>query len=330
MLRGAIVGFGEVARFGHWPAYASSREAQIIAVVDRTAGRRELARGLSPPPATYATLAALEDAAAIDFVDICTPPAFHPEAMLEAIDRGWHVLCEKPLVLDRQALDTVRDRAASRGVAVVPVDNWKYAPIVLAATRALRSGAIGSLRRVEIETVRVRAASTAGDRASNWRRDPAIGGGGIVMDHGWHAIYLVLHWFAAAAIGVEAAVRREGSQVEDEARITLEFPAGDARIALTWNGGERRNAMRLIGDDGEIVIADDVLHVSGAAPQSAAFAPALSAGSHHADWFDAMLPAAFACFRNPALAVPLLDEAAECLSIIAKIYGSDLTLAAPQ
>src|SRR5262249_28588024 len=59
MLRGAIVGFGHVARFGHWPAYASTPDARIVAVVDRTASGRELAAGLSPAPATFATLADL-------------------------------------------------------------------------------------------------------------------------------------------------------------------------------------------------------------------------------------------------------------------------------
>jgi len=215
-------------------------------------------------------------------------------------------------------------------VAVVPVDNWKYAPILLAATDALRRGAIGRLRRIEIETVRVRTAASAEGHAPNWRRDPAIAGGGIVMDHGWHAIYLVLHWFRAMPTGVAATVhRRDGGAVEDEAVIALEFPDGDAVIALTWAGSERRNTMRLLGDAGRIVVADDVLHVTGVAGCSTPFASALSAGSHHPDWFDAMLPEAFACFRDPARAVPLFDEAVECLSIIGKVYGASAMPASP-
>src|SRR5438046_1642980 len=121
MLKGAIIGFGEVARHGHWPAYEASRDISIVAVVDRSAGRRALAASLSPGIATFSSMDGLLQWAGqggqaghvgrarqagqggqvgqagrvenerIDFVDICTPPAMHAEPMLAAIERGWHV-----------------------------------------------------------------------------------------------------------------------------------------------------------------------------------------------------------------------------------------------
>jgi predicted dehydrogenase len=149
------------------------------------------------------------------------------------------------------------------------------------------------------------------------------------MDHGWHAVYLALHWFDDAAGDVRALFHRppEGG-VEDEARLWIDFPSGEAAIKLTWNGDTRRNAMRLLGDRGEIVIADDTLHVRGDATDSTRFPSALSAGSHHDDWFAAMLPDVLAGFRNPALARPGFEEAARCLSIIQQAYRSDLSFAA--
>ena len=161
VLRGAIIGFGEVARNGHWPAYATSREAQIVAVVDRTEQRRQAARELRPGIATFATIAELAARAEIDFVDICTPPALHGEPMLNALARGWNVLCEKPLLLDLVELEKARSLAKERGRAIVPVHNWKYAPIIRRATEMLRSGAIGQLRGVEIETLRIQDCAVA-------------------------------------------------------------------------------------------------------------------------------------------------------------------------
>ncbi len=83
------------------------------------------------------------------------------------------------------------------------------------------------------------------------------------------------------------------------------------------------------GYRGTIVIADDALHIRGSSEESIRFARALSAGSHHDDWFDAMLPAVVSAFRNPALAHPAFEEAAECLSIIQQAYRYDPSLAAP-
>lgn len=320
MLKGAIVGFGDVARHGHWPAYAGFRDVAIVAVVDRTAERRAVAAALPSGPATFASLAELAASTPVDFVDICTPPALHAAPVLDAVDRGWHVVCEKPFLIDPVHVDMVRTQAAARGVAVVPVHNWKYAPIVQRATAALRSGRIGRLRAVEIETLRLRDCATADPVRPNWRRDAAIAGGGILMDHGWHAVYLALHWFGERPLDLDATLHRaEVGAVEDEAQVRMRFPSGDASLVLTWNADTRRNRMRLVGERGVIAIDDDVLRVEGGAVE---FAPALSAGSHHADWFAAMLPDVVAAFRDPARARETFDEAAACLETIRRAYAS--------
>ena len=318
MLKGAIIGFGEVARNGHWPAYANSREAQIVAVVDRTAERRQVAQESLPDVATFSTFEELATETEIDFVDICTPPALHGEPMLEALARGWHVLCEKPFLLDLAELEKVRSLARERGRAVVPVHNWKYAPIVRRTTEMLRAGAIGELRGVEIETLRIEDCAAADPDRPNWRRDPAIAGGGVLMDHGWHAIYLARQWFGAEPIDVQASLHRAmPANAEDEATLTLVFPGGQAKIFVTWRANERRNRMRLVGERGEIALDDDTLRIGD---QSIRFESALSAGSHHADWFASMLPDALASFREPKLSVPAFEEASLCLSVIRRAY----------
>lgn len=321
MLRGAIIGFGEVARNGHWPAYEKSGEAKIVAVVDRTEERRQIARQSLPGVATFSTIEELAAGVEIDFVDICTPPALHGEAMLAALGKGWNVLCEKPLLLDLVELEQARSLARETGRAIVPVHNWKYAPIIRRATEILRSGAIGQLREVEIETLRIQDCAVADPDHPNWRRDPAIAGGGVLMDHGWHAIYLARHWFGAEPSEIRASLHRSTPKgVEDEATLTLAFPSGSAKIFLTWRADVRRNTMRLIGERGEIAIEDDTLKSGG---DSIRFESGLSAGSHHADWFAAMLPDVITSFRQPASALASFDEAALCLSVIRRAYQAE-------
>jgi len=323
-VKGAIIGFGEVAQHGHWPAYAVSTELSIVAVVERTAERRRLAESLSPSVRAYESIAALAAAETIDFIDICTPPAFHTDPMLAAIGRGWHVVCEKPFLIDRAALIRARACAHDRGLAVVPVHNWKYAPIVRDATNRVRNGEIGVLRRVDIEVERLKDFKGADPLRPHWRRDPAIAGGGILMDHGWHAVYLALQWFDDRPHAVHADVNRPApGAVEEEADVTLSFDAGDASIRLSWNGTARRNTMRLAGDAGTIAIADDrLIQENAAGTQEMTFSPALSAGSHHADWFAALIPDVAASFRNPDLSRAAFDEAACCLDVIQRAYAA--------
>jgi len=324
-LNGAIIGFGEAAQHGHWPAYARSDELSIVAVVDRTADRRRVAEGLAPELRTYASLADLAAAETLDFVDICTPPALHVEPMLAAIAQGWHVVCEKPFILDVAALERARACARERQVAVVPVHNWKHAPIVADATVRLRQGAIGALERIDIEVERLRDFKGADPDKPNWRRDPAIAGGGILMDHGWHAVYLTLAWFGERPDRVDARFHKPAADaVEDEADVTLSFPNGVATIRLTWNGTVRRNTIRLSGSAGTIALADDRLILrSAAGAEDVRYPQALSAGSHHADWFSALVPQLASWFRDPASSRDAFDEAAACLDIVQRAYRTD-------
>lgn len=319
-MNGVLVGFGEVARHGHWPAYAASDEARIVAVVDRVAERRALAEQVIPGVRTFESIEALTGD--IQFADICTPPALHQEPMLAALRRGWHVLCEKPFVLRSALVAPVRELAEAHDLAVMPVHNWKYAPILARATDWLRAGAIGRLRHVEIVTSRTQAAATAAGGAYNWRQDPAMAGGGILMDHGWHSIYLALHWFDEPPLGTTADLQRSaGSDVETDVDLRIQFPSGDARILLTWNGTARRNAAHLVGEAGDILADDDTLRVRGTSTHTERMEAALSAGSAHADWFTAMLPDVIAGFRQPATSRAALDEAAACIDIIERAYA---------
>jgi predicted dehydrogenase len=318
VLRGAIIGFGAVAANGHLPAYLKSREAKIVAVVERTETRRKIAEETVPGIATFSTMEDLAAGIEIDFVDICTPPGLHGEPMLDALGRGWNVLCEKPLLLDLDELEKVRTLARDSRRAVVPVHNWKYAPIIRRATKALRASAIGPLCEIEIETLRIEDCVAADPAHPNWRRDPALAGGGVLMDHGWHAIYLARYWFAEDPIGVDAKLHRATPDgIEDEATLTLHFPSGPAKIFLTWRADVRRNTMRLTGDRGEVAINDDTLTIGS---EEIRFESALSAGSHHADWFVAMLPDVLAGFRAPEQARESFEEAAVCLSVIRSAY----------
>jgi len=138
------------------------------------------------------------------------------------------------------------------------------------------------------------------------------------MDHGWHAVYLARHWFDEDPINVGATLHYvPAAGIEDEATLMMEFPKGRAEIFLTWRAETRRNTMRLIGDQGEIVVDDDVLRIG---EQTIGFASGLSAGSHHADWFSAMLPDVIANFRSPEKGRAGFDEAALCLSVIRRAY----------
>jgi predicted dehydrogenase len=210
----------------------------------------------------------------LDFVDICTPPRDHTDLALAALGRGCHVLCEKPLTLlpgDFAALEEATVRA---GRTLVTVHNWKHAPLLAEARALAESGAIGDIDMVEWEVHRT---SGGGGGLTAWRQEGGQALGGILIDHGWHAFYLLMEWAAAVprALNARLVFAEEQSGVDQEVEVGLRFPASQARLFLTWQARERRNWGRLSGSRGEILMEDDhsCSRPAPSRPRSGAFRP---------------------------------------------------------
>src|SRR5258707_3257853 len=131
VLRGAFIGFGNVAVRGHLPGWQSRNDVTIVAATDAVAARREAFLAACPDGRWYGTLDDLLASETLDFVDICTPPGSHAALIEQVLDAGLHVLCGKPLVtLPGDALVVAAAAASARRV-VHTVHKWLEAPISL-------------------------------------------------------------------------------------------------------------------------------------------------------------------------------------------------------
>ena len=289
MLRGAIIGLGNVALDGHVPGWLASEGVEIVAVSDLDPARRSEAVARLPGARWFDSVDDLLGVTGLDFVDVCTPPSSHAPLIGRALDHGLHVLCEKPLVRSPAELDLVRRLAAARRRVVHTVHNWHHAPIVKRAAELVREGKVGRVSRVSWQTLRVRPAATRDGRGVNWRLDPAVAGGGILTDHGWHVFYVVQRWIGARPLAISARLekrRHAALAVEDTATVALTFPGAAAEILLTWAADERRNWAQVSGDEGALELQDDTLVLTrGARVERWPCPPAMSAGSTHPDWF---------------------------------------------
>jgi predicted dehydrogenase len=325
-LRGAIVGFGNVAVEGHLPAWRKDRAFSIVAVCDLSEARLAVAAEVLPEAKRYTSLDELLHTERLDFVDIATPPASHTPIILEALARRLHVLCEKPLAFRMEDSGRIRSAASAARAVVFTTHNWKYAPIFRTAKRTLRRGEIGPITHLRLETIRTSPPTDVGDTGA-WRLDPTLAGGGILADHGWHAFYLATYLLDAEplAIAVEASQRKfVTAGVEDTVQCTIDFPETRADIFLTWAGDERRSTGALVGRHGTMTIADRTLvtTVGDRPPVETAFAQALSAGSYHPDWFATMLEDFREEIHDPKTRGANFREAETCCRLLETGYRS--------
>jgi predicted dehydrogenase len=298
MLKGAIIGLGNVAVNGHLPGWEGCERARIVAAADALESRLAQERRRLPGARFYTDVSVMLAVEALDFLDICTPPGTHASLSRLALHRGLHVLCEKPLVLSADELQLVRGAQEESGRVLHTVHNWLYAPIISKVTDVIREGLIGTVQRISWQVLRREPSvavgpilGSAGKAApDNWRLDPAMAGGGILLDHGWHALYIILRWLCQEPRTIAAVLEKRAHPewpVEDTATVRLNFPEAVADIFLTWASSSRDNSAVIEGTRGTIHVNDDLLRLTGAGgEQRWTFEQPLSQGSHHPDWFS--------------------------------------------
>jgi predicted dehydrogenase len=321
MLRGAIVGLGNIAVHGHLPAWRGRADVTIVAATDARPEQRAALDAQLPGARWYPTVEALLAEATLDFVDVCTPPSSHAPLITAALERGLHVLCEKPLVHSPDDLAALRALAERTGRVLHTVHNWHHAPIVRRTTELVREGAVGSVTRVVWHTLRTRPAVAVGEEAGNWRVDPQIAGGGVLTDHGWHVFYVLQRWVGEAPRSVSARLetrRHTRWPVEDTATVRVGFERATAEILLTWAADERRNWAEVAGTAGTLELQDDtlVLRKNGHGGERRwPCPPALSGGGYHPGWFGAVADQFVAEVTGAAPRGANLEEASLCVAL---------------
>jgi predicted dehydrogenase len=290
-LRGAISGFGEVAAQAHLVGWRSRPGVSIVAIHDPVAERRHRAINLIPNIRVYDDLELMLEGEALDFVDIASPPAFHAASARLALETGANVLVEKPLCLEPAELDELSRLATRKSRVLMCVHNWRHAPAYRRAYELFTQARLGEVRYVALTRLRTEPAGAGGSAAPSgerWRLD-ATTGGGILIDHGWHAFYLA-QWFmggdAPHAVSAHLGFRT-GTTVDDLADLRIDFSRDRiAHVHLSWRAPARRTSAMIYGSNGILEIEGDrviLTERSGRVEDhSVADAPD---DSYHSAWF---------------------------------------------
>lgn len=188
----ALIGCGAIGEL-RAAALAQSPGLRLATVCDVAAER---ARKLGE---RYGVRALTEWRAAldgqIDAVVVSTYPPLHMEMCVEALRRGKHVLCEKPLARTPQECRTVLQAASESGRHLATGFNYRFYPAIATARHLVRSGKIGGL-----DHVRSYAGHPGGREFTHpWVHDVKVMGGGALLDNGIHILDLTRHFLGEVA-----------------------------------------------------------------------------------------------------------------------------------
>jgi predicted dehydrogenase len=336
--RGALIGYGFIAENGHLPVYIERADRVgdfvITAIADVTPARREEARRALPHATIYASHDELlrAESSRLDFVDIATPPYCHAQIALAAMDRGLHVLCEKPIAVSLHEAQRMAEQARLMRRVVFPCHNYQHAPVIRAVRELIREGAIGPVRMATLQTFRTTHARGVRDWRPDWRRERGLAGGGIGMDHGSHAFYLAFEWLRSYPTAITASTSVTlGAETEDNFYCTLSFPTGVATVHLSWTAGARKVLYSLHGERGAITVDDDIIHliprelggsVRDPLESDAQRVPSKWMDASHKEWFGSVLDSFRHSIETNEFAGREMFDAIECVRVISAGYAS--------
>jgi predicted dehydrogenase len=203
----------------------------------------------------------------VDVVDICTPNDTHVTIALDALERGKHVLCEKPLAIGTaDALRLCRAAAATDRVTRIGFV-YRQWPAVAMARRLVDEGVIGDIR-----TARARFLldyNSDPDVPMSWRFDQTKAGAGALGDVGSHCIDLLQYLvgpISSVAGRMQTFITRRRTHdgqlvnvtVDDQTEILADFECGaTGTILASWaaTGHKCDLGFELIGSRGSVVFS---------------------------------------------------------------------------
>ena len=181
MIRVALLGSGYVQEF-HARAVHEHPSAELVAVANwREQSATALAERYAIPHVTTDWNEIVETTD-VDAAVVATPNALHAPQSVALLRAGKHVIVEKPMAMSVAECDEMIDVSRASGALLMVAHCWRFRDEVLAMRERVASGELGEV----VKTRGYGAHATWGPEG--WFVDPALAGGGALVDMGVHAI----------------------------------------------------------------------------------------------------------------------------------------------
>ncbi len=233
-MRFGLIGAGGIGQI-RAQALKGMKDCVLTAITDVN---KEQARAIAATSSTkihvfddYRQMLASDD---VDAIIVSTPPQFHEEITVSALEAGKHVLCEKPLANSVDACRRMVEASRKTGKTLATGFNHRYFPAIQFVKRTLDSGQIG-----ELDHVRAFAGHTGlSEFKAPWMYDKQIMGGGALMDNGIHIIDLTRYLLGEVdeVFGIATCNIWKLDRAEDNGFALMRSPQGKTAVLhATWS-----------------------------------------------------------------------------------------------
>jgi len=202
---------------------------------------------------------ALPEGERMDFVSIVTPNFVHFEPARLALEKGFHVVIDKPITFTLEEALQLKVLVDKSGLLLALTHTYSGYPAIKEARERIRRGDIGSIRRIYVEYPQGWLSSKvedAGNPQASWRTDPKRSGkAGCMGDIGTHAFHLTEYvtGLRATELCAELNIFVPGRLLDDDGAALLRFNNGARGVLMATQvaaGEENAIKLRVYGDKG--------------------------------------------------------------------------------
>ncbi len=281
-----IIGFGNMGR-DHVKNIMEGKcpEIELVAIADVKQSRRDAAKELYGDKITlFADTIEMLDSGLVDAVLVAVPHYDHPTYSIAAMERGIHVMCEKPAGVYAKAVREMNEVADKHPEVVFGMMfNQRTNHVYRKMRELVQSGKYGQIRRTNwiiTNWYRTQAYYDSGDWRATWSGE----GGGVLLNQCPHQLDL-WQWICGMPVKVQSNLRLgqwHDIEVEDDVTTYVEYANGATGVFITTTGdGCGTNRFEVQMDSAKLVVENDELTVLELSENTAEFTKTCPQGFAH-------------------------------------------------
>ena len=232
-IRLALVGCGQIAQLHAQRVQVDGRARWSVLYDPSPEAARRLQAEFAPDAHVSPTFEDLLERSDIDAVVICTPTHLHFEQVRACRERGWPVLCEKPLAETRERIEQLIAEAEAGGPLLSVAYQRRYQSPYRTLRREVQSGRWGQVLAVSSHNCEHWEQLQA--LPNTWRNDPRQNPGGYIGDAGSHKLDIIFYITGLNPEEVFAHSSRSQRQVEILTTMSARLTGG-VSLGMTFLG----------------------------------------------------------------------------------------------
>jgi predicted dehydrogenase len=144
----AVIGAGWWATYNHIPTLEQNGRVARIVAVDNNIKRLSIIQEEFSISAAYKDVDEMLESEEIDGAIIATPHPSHYVHAVKCIEKGIHVLVEKPMTTSAKDARKLVELAELNSTEILVANGWNYTPYMLKARQKILEGSIGNIKHV--------------------------------------------------------------------------------------------------------------------------------------------------------------------------------------